>query len=118
MLRRLFLFLLCCSLSGIAQSKRPFTFEDMMQLKRVGEPVVSPDGKWVGFAAVDVNLDENTRKPHLWIVPIAGGEARRLTPSERLRRRSHPFLAGRQTHSFRVLTRWRFANLGTGFRLR
>ncbi len=81
MLRRLFLFLLCCSLSGIAQSKRPFTFEDMMQLKRVGEPVVSPDGKWVGFSAVDVNLDENTRKPHLWIVPIAGGEARRLTPA-------------------------------------
>ncbi len=81
MLRRLFLFLLCCSLSGIAQSKRPFTFEDMMQLKRVGEPAVSPDGKWVGFAAVDVNLDENTRKPHLWIVPIAGGEARRLMPT-------------------------------------
>ncbi len=81
MLRRIFLFLLCCSLSGFAQSKRPFTFEDMMQLKRIGEPSLSPDGKWVGFAAVDVNLDENTRKPHLWIVPIAGGEARRLMPA-------------------------------------
>ncbi len=81
MLRRIFPFLLCCSLFGFAQSKRPFTFEDMMQLKRIGEPSVSPDGKWVGFAAVDVNLEENTRKPHLWIVPIAGGEARRLMPA-------------------------------------
>ncbi len=79
MLRRICLVFLCCSLSGFAQSKRPFTFEDMMQLKRIGEPIVSPDGKWVGFSAVDVNLEENTRKPHLWIVPITGGEARRLT---------------------------------------
>src|SRR5271165_7169888 len=81
MLRRVFLLLLCCSLSGFAQNKRPFTFEDMMQLKRVGDPIVSPDGKWVGFAAVDVKLDENTRKTHLWIVSINGGEARRLTPA-------------------------------------
>ena len=81
MLRRVLLILFCCSLAGFAQSKRPFTFEDMMQLKRIGEPIVSPDGKWVGFTAVDVNFDENTRKPHLWIVPLNGGEARRLTPA-------------------------------------
>ncbi len=81
MLRRIFLILFCCSLCSFAQSKRPFTFEDMMQLKRIGEPIVSPDSKWVAFTAVDVNLDENTRKPHLWIVAINGGEARRLTPA-------------------------------------
>ncbi len=80
MLRRIFLFLICCSLCGFAQSKHPFTFEDMMQLKRIGEPSVSPDNKWVAFSAVDVNLDANTKTPHLWIVPIGGGEARRLTP--------------------------------------
>lgn len=62
-----------------AQSKRPFTFEDMMSLKRAGDPVVSPDGKWVLFSAVDVNLAENTRKSHLWIVPVAGGDAKQLT---------------------------------------
>ncbi len=81
MLRRIVLFIICCSLTGFAQSKRPFTFEDMMQLKRVGEPIVSPDSKWAAFSAVDVNLDENTRKPHLWIVAISGGEALRLTPA-------------------------------------
>ena len=83
MLRRclLLLFVICFAPLGFTQAKRSFTFEDMMQLKRVGEPIVSPDDKWVGFAAIDVNLEENTRKPHLWIVPIAGGEARRLTPA-------------------------------------
>jgi dipeptidyl aminopeptidase/acylaminoacyl peptidase len=64
----------------------------MMQLKRINEPVPSPDGKWVVFSAVDVNLEENTKKPHLWIVPInpstpnagapgtpqSGGDAQRL----------------------------------------
>ena len=80
MLRRLALFLVACSLVGLAQVKRPFTFEDMMKLKRIGEPSVSPDGKWVAFSAVDVNLEANSKTPHLWIVPIAGGDAQRLTP--------------------------------------
>ncbi len=78
MMRRVLAFVLLISAVAFAQAKRPFTFEDMMALKRVGEPVVSPDGKWAAFSAVDVNLDENTRKPHLWVVPIAGGESRVL----------------------------------------
>ena len=65
-----------------ADEKRPFTFEDMMKLKRVGEPAPSPDGKWVVFSAQDVDLEANTKKSHLWIVPAAGGEARRLNPTE------------------------------------
>src|SRR5712692_7406805 len=69
--------LLVCSLAS-AQSKHPFTFEDMMALKRVNEPVPSPDGKWVVFSAVDVSLDANTKTPHVWIVPVGGGEAREI----------------------------------------
>jgi dipeptidyl aminopeptidase/acylaminoacyl peptidase len=61
--------------------KHPFTFEDMMALKRVGAPVPSPDGKWVVFDCVDVDLEANTRISHLWIVPASGGESRRLNPT-------------------------------------
>lgn len=75
----LVVFLLFSTLASAQSAKRPITFEDMMALKRLGDPVVSPDGKWVLFSAVDVNLAENTRKSHLWIVPVAGGEARKLT---------------------------------------
>ncbi|HUE40394.1 MAG TPA: S9 family peptidase [Chthoniobacterales bacterium] len=59
-------------------AKHPFTFEDMMKLKRVDEPVPSPDGKWVVFSATDVDLDANTKISHLWIVPASGGESKRL----------------------------------------
>src|SRR6266699_3571515 len=61
-----------------AQGKHPFTFEDMMALKRVEEPVPSPDGKWVLFAAVDVDLKANTKTPHVWVVPIAGGKEQEI----------------------------------------
>ncbi len=62
--------------------KRLFTFEDMMKLKRLSEPAPSPDGKWVVFAMQDVDLEANAKKSHLWIVPAAGGEARRLNLTE------------------------------------
>src|SRR6266508_899245 len=62
-------------------AKHPFTFEDMMALKRVGAPVPSPDGKWVVFDCEDVDLAANTKISHLWIVPASGGESRRLNPT-------------------------------------
>ncbi|HZW94423.1 MAG TPA: S9 family peptidase [Candidatus Eremiobacteraceae bacterium] len=65
-------------LPAAAQAKHPFTFEDMMKLKRVGEPEVSPDGKWVIFSVVDVDLEANTKTPHIWIVPTAGGQEKEI----------------------------------------
>src|SRR6266536_4167628 len=67
--------------SPTAPQKHPFTFEDMMKLKRLDEPVPSPDGKWVVFAATDVDLEANTKNSHLWIVPASGGESHRLNPT-------------------------------------
>ncbi len=67
-------FVLACAFSAVAQNKHPFTFEDMMALKRVEEPVSSPDGKWVLFAAVDVDLKANTKTPHIWVVPLSGNQ--------------------------------------------
>src|SRR5437588_3690966 len=76
-MRRLLLFLCLLmyafSTSGFAQAKHLFTFEDMMKLKRVGEPEISPDGNWVIFSVVDVDLNANTKTPHIWIVPSKNG---------------------------------------------
>ena len=74
-------FFLAATAFAQTSEKRPFTFEDMMALKRVGAPVPSPDGKWVVFDCVDVDLEANTKISHLWIVPANGGESRRLNPT-------------------------------------
>ncbi len=66
------LFVFALALPALCQAKHPFTFEDMMKLKRVGDPQVSPDGKWAIFSVVDVDLAANTKTPHIWIVPLNG----------------------------------------------
>ena len=55
-------------------SKRPMTFEDMMQMRRLGDTDVSPDGKWLLYSVTDVDLAKNTRTPKLWIQQIAGSD--------------------------------------------
>jgi len=82
MRRLVILLFILVSLPAFSQAKHPFTFEDMMKLKRVGEPEPSPDGKWVLFSAVDVDLAANTKTPHIWIVPLAGGQEREIIPDQ------------------------------------
>ncbi len=84
-LTTLAMFLIALFVSTLAaQTRHPFTFEDMMKLKRVGEPVPSPDGKWVLFSVVDVDLVANKKTPHIWIVPLSGGAAASAAQTERI----------------------------------
>jgi dipeptidyl aminopeptidase/acylaminoacyl peptidase len=60
-------------------AKRAMTFADLMAIKRVSDPQVSPSGKWVMFSVTDVSLEKNTKVNHLWVVPITGGQERQVT---------------------------------------
>ncbi|ADW67609.1 S9 family peptidase [Granulicella tundricola] len=51
-------------------AKRAMTFQDLMAMKRVSDPQVSPGGKWVLFSVTDVSLAGNTKVNHLWVVPL------------------------------------------------
>ncbi len=71
--------LLCFFVAALAQNaKRPLNLDDLARIKSVGDPQVSPDGKWVVFSVVDVDLAANTKTPHIWIVPTAGGEEKEI----------------------------------------
>ena len=68
-------------------AKRPMTFEDMMQMKRLGETAVSADGKWLAYSVTTVNLDKNTKTAELWLQAIApssgsGGEPMKLAVTQ------------------------------------
>ena len=58
--------------AGQPAAKRPMTFADLMAMKRVSDPQISPSGKWVMFSVMDVSLEKNTKVNHLWVVALAG----------------------------------------------
>ena len=60
-----------------------FTVQEMLKLRRVSDPSLSPDGQRVAFVITDVSLDKNTRTNHLWLVPVAGGELAPIVRSEK-----------------------------------
>ena len=77
------LFLLIHISFGQNQVSKPLTHEIMVKLKKVGAPVISPDGKFIVYSQVETsyNLDEQTTD--LWLAPSDGKiSPRRITSSK------------------------------------
>src|ERR1035438_8446588 len=51
-------------LAALAQ-KRPITHQDVWMMKRMGEPVVSPDGRWIVFSRSEEHTSELQSLRHL-----------------------------------------------------
>jgi dipeptidyl aminopeptidase/acylaminoacyl peptidase len=76
---------LCGPLQSTAQPAAPkvITHEALWMMKRVGAPVVSPDGKWVVYAVVEPSYETDKSVSDLWLVPADGLKApRRITNSK------------------------------------
>jgi dipeptidyl aminopeptidase/acylaminoacyl peptidase len=68
---------------GHAQdTARPLTIDDLMALKSVGSPQVSPDGEWVAYVVRSRDLDEDKSNSQIWMVPASGGEAVPMTAED------------------------------------
>ena len=66
----------------IAGAPRPLRFEELARLGRVGAMDVSPNGRLVAFAVGTPDVEANTTRSAIWIVPSGGGDARRLTSGQ------------------------------------
>ena len=73
---------------GISAEKTPLTFEDFIRIKRVADPQVSPDGTRVAYVVTEMDLERNSSNSDIWLIPLKGGAARRLTASPKSD--SHP----------------------------
>ena len=63
-----------------AQQKRPLSFDDLMAIDRIGEPMVSPDGQWVAYTVAKADVTANRLTRNIWIVSTNGtSEPRQLT---------------------------------------
>ena len=74
--------LLLASLSPAADP-RPLTVNDFFALKSVGAPVLSPDGAYVAYTVRTLDLKKDKSDADIYLIPTAGGEAVRLTTSEK-----------------------------------
>ncbi len=70
---------LILALGPALAQKQPFTVQALLELKRISEPQLSPDGSMVAFTVQTVDLERNTKPRNIYVVPVAGGEARRIT---------------------------------------
>jgi dipeptidyl aminopeptidase/acylaminoacyl peptidase len=84
------------SAAARAQGPAPFTVEEMLKVKRISDPRLSPDGTKVAFVVTDVSLDQNTRNNDIWVVPVAGGAAVKIAGTDTSEDRPRWSADGRQ----------------------
>ena len=61
---------------------QPFTYRDLIELNRLSDPQVSPDGNSVVYAVRATDLENNRGVTSLYLLPLNGGEPRRLAISD------------------------------------
>jgi dipeptidyl aminopeptidase/acylaminoacyl peptidase len=76
--RSTLLLLLCACAAPAAAATPRFTATEMMKLGRLSDVQPSPDGSSVAYTLTRVALAAGTRDADVWVVPLAGGEPRRL----------------------------------------
>ena len=83
MKRILTLLFVCAAAIAIGRAQTPFSFNDLVNVKRVGDPQLSPDGKRVAYTVGIVNKAENRTLTHIYIVNIDGSGQRQLTKGDK-----------------------------------
>ena len=67
------------ALPSDARAARPFTLDDLLAMRRVSDPQISPDGRQVAYVLTTVEMEKNATVSTVWLVPSDGGAPRQLT---------------------------------------
>lgn len=70
----LLLILVCPMLSADENQRRPMTVDDALNMIRIGNPLISPDGNWVFYSRTELDWDKNKSKTKYFMVSAQGGE--------------------------------------------
>ena len=76
------LILLAALASAAVAQERRFTIDDLLKVRRVGDPQVSPKADFVAFTITDPDKAANRSTTQIYLVPLGGGEPRQLTNDE------------------------------------
>jgi len=73
------LALLALLLAGAPAAAKGLTIDDMLAMRRVGDPAVSPDGKQIAFTVRDTDFDGNRGRTDIWLAATDGSSVKQLT---------------------------------------
>ncbi len=73
------ILLLFLAAAGLLAQKAAFDIDALLKVQRIGEVRLSPDGRTVAFTVQAPDVESNTRPRHIYAMPLAGGEPKRLT---------------------------------------
>jgi dipeptidyl aminopeptidase/acylaminoacyl peptidase len=67
----------------IAAGRTAPTVDQILSLKRVGSPELSPDGRTVAYTVRQTNWDDNTYDTQIWLADVGSGATRQLTAGKK-----------------------------------
>lgn len=62
---------------------KPIEIEDLAQIRYLGDPRISPNGKRIAYVQTEIDRKENGYKTAIWLVNTDGSERRRFTSGEK-----------------------------------
>ncbi|MGB7922067.1 MAG: S9 family peptidase [Pyrinomonadaceae bacterium] len=71
------------SVATAQQTARPFTINDLINVRRVSDPQVSPDGRTIAYTIADTDKAANKRTTQIYLLPIEGGEPKQITTGDK-----------------------------------
>src|SRR5665213_1594043 len=73
------LSLLAVQVAAQQPAGRAFQLSDWYRVTQLSAPTLSPDGSQIAFTVTTVREAEDKRHDEVWVQPVAGGAARRMT---------------------------------------
>jgi dipeptidyl aminopeptidase/acylaminoacyl peptidase len=69
------ILLLVIHCSALGQTgRKPLSIDDLLKLKTVGDPQISPDGQWIAFTVTEADLEKDETETRIWMIAESGGE--------------------------------------------
>jgi len=77
------LILAATTQANAVSSKRVPTVDDLITLKSVGSPMISPDGTKVAYSVTQADFDQDAYNTQIWLADVASGQCLQLTRSKK-----------------------------------
>src|SRR5215468_12122630 len=60
-------------------ARRPLKLDDVVRLREVRDPQISPDGQWVAYVVSTIDVKEDKADSHVWVVSFDGKSDRQMS---------------------------------------